>query len=182
MIAPMLPQPPPFVRCGECRGFYWLDEATPIGELPGPFDAAGDEDMPEWASAPQVEEPTESGYHEALDSGSTDPSREAKLRILAWQRGNDVFREGATTDEAGERTTDAPERAEVRRLNLDALVGLFDHASPSELVMKAAALRELGRFDEALAVLGRVEGENHAEIVSILRRYCEAGDSDLHEL
>jgi hypothetical protein len=183
MIAPMLPRPPEFVRCRECRGFYWLDQATPVGELPGPF--GGDDEAevrPEWVSAPEVEEPTESGYHEALAAGSIEPERELDFRILAWWRGNDAFRGLETTDATGDQAGDAPVDAEARRLNLEVLAALLAGADENLLVLRVEALRQLGRFDEALVVLESVEGDDYEEVTSALRRYCEAGDPELHEL
>ncbi len=187
-FAPMLQRPPEFVRCRWCRGFYWLDQAKAVGELPEPFHMADDEDggppsvPPAWTAAPRVEEPTEIEYLEAIDAGLVGADRVLDARILAWWRGNDPFRGREYAKRFGAGKDEAPAAPEARRRNLEALLGLLDDADPGALVMKAEALRHLGRFDDALAALGRIDDEGFAEIVATLRGYCEIGDSDLYEL
>lgn len=182
-VAPMCPFPPAYVRCRSCRGFHWLDDARRVGRIPGPFDENPDAEVPpEWLAAPEVEEPTPAGYLEAIETGAIDPEPELDMRVRAMWRGNAPFREHAPSDAAHARAVDAPVDAEARRLNLEAIVDLLADADGDRLLMRAEALRELGRFDEAVAALDRVEGEGFQKVVSALRRYCEAGDPAPHVL
>jgi len=168
--APTLPMPPAFVRCRKCRDFYWGDEATPVDRP-----SRGDQ-----AASRLATEPAEAEYLEVLDAGLVAPARERDARVLAWWRGNDARRGGGLLRLLGKLVKRDDD--EARRRNLEALVMLFDDADPDDRLMKAEALRELGRFDEALAALARVNDEDRAEVAAILRRDCEARDSYLHRL
>ena len=92
-IAPMLPSPPAVVKCFRCGELYWLSEADEIGT----FDRWSEYDPqldPEWAAADPVQEPMEEDYYPAIARGlAKTPQQEKFLRILAWWRSNDIFRD-----------------------------------------------------------------------------------------
>lgn len=171
MISPMLPLPPPVVRCTHCRGNYWLSDAEKLGRL----DFA-EGTPPEWIDAEYVEEPPESEYYESIALGLAKTADEEKtLRILAWWRGNDLFREqenGGGDDSSHDR----------RRENLEVLLGMFDEYSQNELLMKSEVLRELGRFDSAEELLSRVVSVELENLIDQLKELCRQRVTVVREL
>ena len=68
-VAPMLPHPPPVVRCSHCHHLFWLRQAEKIGSILS------------------VVEPSEQDYYSAIAAGLAKGTEEEKtLRILAWWR------------------------------------------------------------------------------------------------
>jgi hypothetical protein len=78
-----------------------------------------------------------------------------RLRIRLWHSLNDRRRDAA--NESARALQGDVQELFVR--NLEALVPLLDENEPSERLMKAEALREMGRFDEALRLLVQIEGD-----------------------
>ena len=146
---PMFPRSPYITKCHNCAGYYWRADAEEIGELP----FRGEERKPvlgqdpDWANAPRIKELDEDEYWAALASGTASTTKEEKfLRILAWWRSNDPYR-------------DHPDPAEITRssdsiLNLERLIELLsDSDEPRDMLFNAEVFRQLGRFDESIAVL-----------------------------
>jgi hypothetical protein len=151
MIAPMLPKPPEVTRCHECDGFYWSAEAEKIGEVSSPMLGPSLDDVePEWAEAPYIQELEEEEFWLALSSGlASTQQQEMRLRILAWWRSNDPWREEIPPGELI--------RSDEAKLNMEMLIELLDEADPSEMLMKAEILRQLARFDESIGVLRSID-------------------------
>jgi hypothetical protein len=174
-IAPMLPRPPAVVRCRRCAACYWLADAEQVGSVdrwnPGPDAKQG-----AFADAEPVQEPSEAEYYDALRLGlARDDDAERALRIFAWHRSNEPFRDAPAP-------TGAASRSPEWRANLRALAALLDEADRNMLLLKAEALRELGDWDEARALLDRVADPQFAPVVRQLRSLCEARDSNVHLL
>ncbi|MFY0567459.1 ribosomal protein L7/L12 [Archangium lansingense] len=142
-------------------GFHQLDELIkryraagavleryPLPPSPKPAPLPGEELPPEWLELPGMEELPEADLLAALAQGVTqDRDEERELRSMAWWASNDPYREpGATWKPFAEREPAAWE-------NLRALQELLDPQEPLERWMKAEALRELERFDEARELL-----------------------------
>ncbi|MFP2909603.1 ribosomal protein L7/L12 [Pyxidicoccus sp. 3LFB2] len=142
----------------ELGRYYYRDE---IRELVASFEAVGAtvelrEEPPqeprstvpeEWASAPYVEEPDEVGFLEALaQEVAQGPDEERELRLRAWWAGNETYRRGTPWLPFSQRSSGA-------RDNLRALVPLCAPDEPTQRLLRAEALRELERFDEARALL-----------------------------
>lgn len=188
--APMLPQPPAVVRCGQCAQCYWLADAEKLGELDlwGADPLAPDAEWPDsaehplsvpesWRAAPYVEEPEESEYYAALRSGlAQDRPQERALRIFAWWRSNDPYR-----DEDELPVTKAPDPGD-REENLRALLPLLEGDGDSNRLMRAEVLRELGRWGEAEAALLRVRGSEFAAVVRQMEALCRARERAVREL
>lgn len=176
-IAPMMPSPPAVVKCRHCEECYWLAEAEKVGTFYWWEDH--DEDVnPDWLEAKEVQEPTEEEYFRALEIGlAKNPDQEKTLRILAWWRRNDAFRDHLGTD-AG----DIVSTSETWRKNLEILAHILDEEDENDSLMKAEVLRELGEFESAKRILGRVNSSEAAKIVRELRSLCDNGDTSVREL
>lgn len=176
-VAPMLPRPPAVVKCLHCAKCYWLEDAEKIGEV-GDWENSDQPVNPEWVNAEHVEEPTVLEYDAAIRAGlARDRTQERSLRILAWWRGNDPLR----GDNEVPPDPPDPETFKAFRDNLEALVDLLDN-DENDLLMKAEALRELGRFSEASRILNSVTSREFREVVRQLRERCECRDPQLSEL
>lgn len=176
-FAPMLPHPPAVVKCRHCGECYWLAEAEEVGTVDRWRDE-GQQVNPGWATAEEVEEPTEEEYYRALEAGlARNPEQERNLRVFAWWRRNDAFRDRAGANAGGITSTPAKWRQ-----NLEALVGMLDEEDQTDGIMKAEALRELGDFESAKQILGRIESSGVAAVVRQIRSLCDSGDTSVREL
>ena len=172
-VAPMLPQPPAVVRCHRCRRFYWLEAAEGRGVLEAYSPSPG----PDADAIPEVEEPTEDEYYQALEEGlAASPEEERTLRLLAMWRRNDAFREEQQLVLVD--VTSPPEW----RGNLEALNVLVDEESDDDRLLKAEVLRELGEFAAAAEILRRVESPQYVDVVRQMLSLCESGDTHVREL
>lgn len=177
-VAPMLPRPPAVAMCHQCGQCYWLEDAREVGEDNSFWDAEGGKVDPAWDAAPGVEEPTENEYYQALQIGlAKDSQQERTLRILAWWRRNDALR-----DDDQALATAANASLEMGRKNLEGLIPLLSDTNENDQVMKAEVLRQLGDFESAKQVLGRVSSPRYAMVVSQLRLLCDAQDDHVREL
>lgn len=175
-IAPMLPRPPAVVRCHSCGDCYWLQDAKEA-DTEWWWLVSDRQDSPARIGAPLVQEPTEQEYYAAILNGlAKNAEQERTLRTLAWWRRNDAFRNSAQRDARGTRSSSGEWRS-----NLQALLSLLDHGEDSQ-IMKAEVLRELGEFDSAQQVLGRVTSAEYIPVVRQLRSLCEAGDTEVRHL
>jgi hypothetical protein len=131
----------------------------------------------EWRSAENVQEPDERDYYEAIRANlALNPDEERSLRILAWWRSNDAFRDADIISATTPRN--APEWEE----NLRALLIFLDESSEDNLVMKAEVCRELRMWAEAEAILGRVQSADLSPVVSQIRKLCESQDAVVREV
>jgi hypothetical protein len=154
---PMLPDPPAVVQCRHCGGCYFLTEAATSNPEVGAAD-----------DIPYVVEPSEAAYYEAIASGlARDRIEERLLRIRAWWKSNDPFRDRAAAE--GDRIDAANDSARIA--NISALLTLLSD-DDDDLVLKAEIFRELGKWGDADAVLARVTSMRRAPIVDCLRSLC----------
>jgi hypothetical protein len=176
-VAPMLPRPPAVAKCRQCAECFWLADAKRIGTVDHWADDA-DQGDPAWTGAQRIREPSEEEYYEALRKGlAADAQQERTLRILAWWRRNDAFRD----DPPRESITLANAHGAWRK-NLEILVGLLDEANESDRIMKAEVLRQLGEFGASQQVLERVTSDGYAVVVRQLRSLCDARDACVRQL
>lgn len=99
-------------------------------------------------------EPGAAYAYEALRMGLDrgDPHRERQLRLYAWQETILPLRDDTHVKlPEGTRLELSPEHAE----NLDRFIALAGEDKAWHRLVKAEALRQRGRFDEALALLAR---------------------------
>lgn len=179
VVYPMLPHPPAVVTCGHCGVCYWLADAEEIGTVDWRYDDR-QHIPPEWVAAEQVQEPTEEEYYQALEKHlATGPEQERNLRISAWWRRNDAFRDDPTVAFEGEGDADA--QAPWRK-NLEALVRLLREEDANESLMMAEALRELGDVESAKHILERVDSAETDDVVRQLHEWCAAADTSVREV
>jgi len=176
-VAPMLPRPPAVVKCSRCPECYWLADAREVGEF-DPWEEGAEAADPAWKNATFVEEPTEEEYDRAIAGTlAKTPERERSLRIFAWWRANEPYRDPPESAEI----TPQPHSDAYRR-NLKSLVGMMDENEENDLLMKAELLRELGRFDAAKDVLTRVTSPSFTEVRRQFESLCDRQDTGVREL
>jgi hypothetical protein len=173
----MLPQPPAVVKCQHCEKGYWLADAEKVGtvELWG---AKNQKVNPEWTDAEEVEEPTEDEYYSAIEANlAKDQQQEKILRILAWWRRNDAFRDVRRTP--GKVMIPA---SGACRHNMEALLKRIGQENDADRITKGEIFRELGQFDAAKEVLDSVVSEKYAAAVCQILLLCASEDTRVSEL
>lgn len=189
-------------KCPWCQSVFWLDDAEKIGILPRespPINGfmrfilrlTGDkyrelererqwqETPEEWKSAKHVDFPTIDDYWTALENkNALTSAREMLLRRQLWWKGNDhlrLYRDGKPCS-SEPKLTDHQIRG-----NLEALYGLCAAVEKPDHIELAEMLRELGRFDEALAMLESSEaGDN--DKASLIAGFARQKDSVVREV
>lgn len=180
------------VLCPHCRAPLWMDELEGYEEFDDEEDVDEDDDgigafpgLPEegWPEldldeAPEGPDnavlnaaldyaiPAFADYLAVLPTIRRFPEKVFEMRLRAWWAGNDRRRGQADTLPL------APEEAD----NLLALLPLFG-ASPYEQLLKAEALRELGRFAEAGLVLAAINDPDMARAVTLLQERVAQQDA-----
>jgi hypothetical protein len=173
-IAPMLPEPPSFIRCAACSALFWLKDADELGQI-DPWEDRDGMAASAWGTLHEAVEPDSDGYFEALQDGrELKAEEERELRILAWWKYNDGFR--------FEPPAEPLQLSDHARQNLESLARLLDAEEPEERIMKAEVLRELGRFDDASSTLDLVTDPNFEWVVAFLRALCARQDPVVREL
>ena len=130
---------------------------------------------PEWTAAPWVRVLDERELGAVLSSGLAE-SREDQvdLRLRAWWASNDPYRK------KGVPWRRWAERAPEARENLWALCELLSEEDPLECVLKAEALREQERFEEARTLVG--PGSRFERLGASIREWAEQGLAEVRLL
>jgi ribosomal protein L7/L12 len=130
----------------------------------------------EWNAAPDVEGPDEAGWFEAITEGlAQGPDDERELRLQAWWAGNEPYRRGAPWKSFSHRS-------QVARENLIALQALCSTAEPGQRLLRAEALRERERFEDARAVLAGDFPGALQWVAEFLRTLARQGISEVRRL
>lgn len=174
---PMLPRAPAVVKCRHCNIVHWLSEARKVGrvELWGKELQA----VPSaWRSAENVQEPDEFQYYEALRAGlARTREQERNLRIFAWWRANDAYREiGHVSFET------EPKGSPAREENLQALLLLLNESDEGDILMKVEVYRELQAWPQAEALLNRVWTADYSTVSAQIRELCQLHDWMVREV
>lgn len=85
----------------------------------------------------------ETTFFNFLEQNNFDPVKQRYLHVAAWWAANDDRRHGAREQSLSDREA----------ANLERLLLILDPSDEGSLVMKAEALRELGQFEAAIALL-----------------------------
>lgn len=185
--ARLWPRPPKIARCGSCGRLFWLEEAQQIGELEDLDSRAmleiGGEELPppaprppEWENAPEISNyPSAKEFVEALQVfADAGPERLRHLRMALWHEHNDVKRDP--------RWSWPRECEEHFAPNLEALIQMFDESAPCDRLLKAEALRELGRFEPAVEMLAAPFEERLQVAADQIRQRALIGDAEVFRL
>lgn len=169
--APAASRSPLITRCPSCHEFYWIADAETVGRVPAERGGSPEE----WAEAAPVRELDEREYYEAIEEGLCgDAEREHALRLLAWWRSNDRWRDREPAG-AKLRPADYDE-------NLLRLAGILETGGDNDRLLRAEVLRELGRHEEALDALPASAPEGLEPVARMIRLLAEARDPFVREI
>ena len=191
-------------RCPSCVGIIWIEDSVKLiraPQKPRPIGAAsrlwhlmtGDrsgrlQDEREWAALPR--EIKEAERIDGLDSAKDfmdalanlppdGDDREVYLRRRLWWASNDHLRRRTDEVPAGTQPAVAPAVAQANKLRL---LELFE-SDPDNQVERGELLRQLGRFDEAVAVLKAVKPNGYSEVMAMkIERLAAARRAELQDL
>jgi len=149
----------------------WMDEQERVGEI-DPWNLETKKEVERFEDVPPPSMPTAGDYRGLLAAGPHDRQKERYLLIRAWWAGNDKRRE----------SKDSGSLSEPEIVNLRVLVASLDESDNEDRIMKAEALRELGMFHEAEAVLARPVDPAMARAVSLIRDLCRQRISIVTEI
>lgn len=164
--APMLPDSPSLVVCPHCESLEWIDELEKVGEF------GWGEEVVEYPGSKPFKELKFKHYLSLLNKDGVDPEQLHYIRIRAWWSGNDFRRNESRTILMSKEEED----------NLIALSEILDELVLNELLMKAEVMRELGRFDDAKSLLGKVSDPRYAAIVKAMRGLTDKEDRSVRRL
>lgn len=189
-------------RCGYCSKVFWLDDVEVLGVLPKEGQQIGalsriyhrltrDSDgvlereriwnaTPwDWKNAKPAETPDFFDLKTALaDRDSLTPEREVLVRRNLWFHSNDHLR----LNRDGKPLRDKPRMSEDEtRENMLALLALVELGLDSPATAKGELLRELGRFDEAIAALTGIDGD-YKEQADLIVGFARSGDTVVREI
>jgi len=165
--APMLPDQPWLVMCPHCQAPLWIDELEKIGEVEPWGDRHG-----KFKDSIAYETPSFDDYVALLEKGVGSPKKERYVRLRLWWAGNDARR--TSTKEIPISSSEAS--------NLTAFAEMCDEGDANDLVMKAELMRELGRFDDARALLARPVDRSISQAVEIIKSLVVKGDRYVREM
>lgn len=167
-ITPMLPETPRLIKCRLCEGLIWLDEQEKVGEI----DLRERDDNKFKGACPYII-PVFQDYLAKLEMGVSDEETEFYLRNRAWWAGN---------DERRREEPDKPMSGEEIS-NLRAFLALLDKEEhESQRLLKAEAMRELGMFEEAKALLSWSFSEEISQAVAIISELIEQKITSVREI
>lgn len=164
----MLPDQPWLVMCPHCHVPLWIDELEKIGEI----EPSLRDEQSKFTDARGYKRPSLDDYFALIANGVGDLQKERYVRRRAWWAGNDQRRTNA-----GEIPMSPREVA-----NVVAFTHILDESGAYDLVTKAEAMRELGRFDDALSLLAKSADENIAQEVKIIKSLSEKHDPYVREM
>lgn len=168
--APMLPDEPWLLKCPHCSTLVWLDEQKQVGEV-DPWGPRG-ESANRFKDAQPASAPILAEYITFLSAGIRSKKKERYVRLRAWWAGNDARREGGH----------ASPMTEVEIANLRAFSTILDEKEDNDRLMKAEALRELGMFEEADALLATQFEEGMMQTVEIIRALNQKRSTAVEEM
>lgn len=195
------PKVRPLVCCAACRTPFWIEDVDRLGELPRrPMQMGflrrvvtlvhGDphgwlQEEREWRATPvtwkSAPECTAVGLDDVLrilvKPGNLSRERLIWLRRFVWHALNDRHRYDTVETSTAAPTSLTPDQ---ERENMEALLSLIgkDGLEPRDMATRGELLRQLGRFDESVAVLSMVLPDGYSEVrASRIIDLARAGDT-----
>ena len=163
----MLPDQPWLVMCPHCHAPLWIDELEELGQI----EPWGDEKC-DFNDAHDFIVPTLDDYFTLSANGVSDREKARYARLRAWWAGNDERRRSQVEIPMSAGETE----------NVAAFIIMLDESDANDLVVKAEAMRELGRFEESLSLLEKSDDKNFAKAVEIIKRLSEKRDPYVRQL
>jgi hypothetical protein len=156
--APMLPDKRWLVKCQHCGALVWIDEQEKVGivELEAPYRK---QQQNSFKDALPYDTPSPDDYFAFLQKGVSDSEKEQYVRLCAWWAGNDARRNGEVVTPLSDDEI----------ANLGAYAALLDETDESDRIIKAEIMRELGRYEDAVALLSTPFREQLAFAAAIIR-------------
>lgn len=165
--APMLPGQPWLVKCPYCSALLWMDEQEQIGEIE--YWQAHDQNFhADWKAALHYAMLSWQDYQMLLSTGNFNAKKERYIRIRSWWAGND-HRRYPNNEDLNQNSGFGEPMSFDEVCNIRALMAMLDETKEIDRLMKAEAMRELGMFKEAKALLSYDYSEEYRETVSALR-------------
>lgn len=158
-------------RCTSCRRCYVVGTAPTLDRADFWDEEGAVRVRSQWAHYAYVDAPSEADCYDALqrDDLGDAPNAELRLRSVAWHQRNQPAR--------GNRTTgDAASLSSQSRANMERLLMLYEQQDYDTAMTRAELLRELGRFEEAAAILRPVAATGSVDAEQLLE-LCALGDS-----
>lgn len=154
------------VRCPHCSTLVWINEQEVVGSSFSRFFEDDEDD--ELSETKDYLIPTASDYESTAPAWAHDSEKCLYLRVHAWWGANDARR----------RNEQPAPFSEGERRNVEGLIEMLDESYSNERFFKAEALRELGRFAEALRLLAQnTDTDPRSEqAVTIIRELATKGD------
>ena len=138
--APMLPEKPLLCKNPEDGSLFWLDDCKNRSRWKSRKYRNHHDD---WNHAKQIELPSDQDYLAAIGTELTSSRRKMYyVRQRCWWAANDILRDKIQTSLSAEHLK-----------NLSEFVKMIWVWNQSNRLLKADALRQLSRFDEALSLL-----------------------------
>jgi len=196
---PMMPTVPEVTKCRKCDSIFYLREAVVIGEYGG-IDREStrlpDQSAPvvpsEWHDVPMITPLGSGDCYRALNMRLySNRCEEMDLCLTAWHVRNHQVRQMSATRREAMHRKHPKSTSELKNVIaassetvkvIDRLMALLDEQVPDERILKAEALRELGRFEEVLVVLKDPFPEELQELSSFIRVLAEQGLFQVMEL
>jgi hypothetical protein len=168
--APMLPRAVQATRCPSCAMAFFVEDAENLGErwTYGSFRDDSDDPLPESYQNSLVVEDADAEALSELISQTEDCDRLRYLCMQIWHIYNQAYRNPKAKGQV--------QRPAGFNGNLERLFGLLDDDRGQDQIMKAEALRELGRHAEVIAALQDVDAEL-GWVADQIRSMAQAGVS-----
>lgn len=179
MNAPMMVDDMSLAICPNCKTPVWLEELETVGSTTpwlsyfsdAEHQAEAEKENSEIAKLGATDAKFCLGlfsddYYCLLKKGIKDPKKELYIRLQLWWEENDLRRESRRIFEMREEEI----------WNLQALIVLLDESDEQQLMMKAEALREIGKFKDALLILDKSTNPEFASVVDFIKNLCVTAD------
>lgn len=151
--APMMPRAVQATRCPSCAKPFFVEDAEDLGEhwTYGSYRDDSEGPLPEgYKDAPAVDDATPDALSD-LKGQTEDRDRLRYLCMQSWHLYNRPYR--------NPKAKGSVTRPAEFDSNLEQLIGLLDNDRGQDQLLKAEALRELGKHAESLAALENIDGE-----------------------